>query len=748
MAAPRWGADAGAGVVITSRTASLAVAFIVVGFVVDAFTNVLFSGRPVGAVLGAAALLVALLAALGVQLGAITEAGHRIPHRARVAAAVAIAVLVYAPLPVYSADWFGLQGLVAGSSLLLLRGAARVVAAVAVCAVAGVLEGVYSSDPLTVLYLVVITAVTGLTVYGVSRIRSLIRRLDSARSQLAALSVARERLRFAHELQGLVDEQLSGVEVESELVLRLVTRRPEQAVTTLTEVVTTSRSVLAGVRSVADGYRELSAEQTIASVRTVLGAAGIAMTVTAEPVPLSPENGSLMVGALRRAVDEVLRHGVATRCAITLVRDGSTAALELVHDGGPADDWARGEVAERARRAGGELHAGIAADGSTVLTATLPALAPAADDVAEPVERSMEPRVARRIFVSVLGGLFVNGVIFALLAQMGTAATVASIACIVGVAGMQLLVFSRTDRTLRPGLRYALLAVQAVGVYLPIVAFAQPLLGLPGFLAGSVLLLLPRRAALAAFALVVASIAVAQWVLGGGASGVSYGVIATLDHGLVVFGLTSLCALVVGLSAAQTDLATEAIVQERLRFARDLHDLLGYSLSAISLKAAVAARLIETAEHERAGNEVREMLGVTRQARADARSVSSHYRELVLEDEIVSVRSVLAAADVDLALDREGGDLPAHVGSVLATVLREGVCNLLRHSAADRCRISIVQQPGAVALKIVNNGAQRGVHPRAGGITNLSSRVDELAGTMSSGLVHDGVFALDVRIPL
>lgn len=758
--APEHGGTGAAGAVtITSRTATLAVAFVFVGFVVNAFSYVLSDGRPVLAVAVAAALLVVMLVAvLSVQLGTMTAVGRRIPRRVRTAALVVLVVLVYAPIPVYGIDWFGLQGFVAGGVLLVLRGAPRVAACAAVCVLAGVLFWTSTGDALNTLYLVVITAVTGLTMYGLSRIRSFIRGLESARSQLAALSVARERLRFAQELQGLVDDRLSRIEVASELVLRLVARRPELAVAELDAVSTTSRAALESVRSVADSYRQLSVTRTIASVRTVLGAAGIVVTVAAEPLDLPPETESLLVVVLRRAVDEVLGHGRATRCALSLAREGGSVRLELGHDGTPQpepqpgdpqpDDWLRGEPAERVRRAGGRLRAGAGSDGDTVLAVELPLPAPGADAAAEPAGRPMELRGARRILVAVLAGISLNGVVFAVLAPLPPAATAVCVACIVGVAGLQLLVFSRTDVVLAPHARYALLAAQAVLVYVPIVAFGQPLVGLPGFLAGSALLLLPRRAAVVAFVLVVASVAVAQATLGGGAFGVSYGVIATLDHGLVVFGLTSLCVLVAGLSAARTGLATAAVVQERLRFARDLHDLLGYSLSAISLKAAVAVRLVGTGQRERAGDEVRELLGVARQARADARSVSSYYRELVLDDEIASVRSVLAAADVDLELDRGTGELPEEVGSVLATVLREGVCNLLRHSAADRCRISIVQEPGAVELTIVNNGAPRRAGPHAGGISNLTSRVDELAGTTTSGPGRDGEFTLDVRIPL
>jgi signal transduction histidine kinase len=201
-----------------------------------------------------------------------------------------------------------------------------------------------------------------------------------------------------------------------------------------------------------------------------------------------------------------------------------------------------------------------------------------------------------------------------------------------------------------------------------------------------------------------------------------------------------------------------AISEERLRFARDLHDLLGLSLSAMTLKNELTLRLMDI-DPDKAAEELVEILGLARQALADVRSVASSYRELSLDDEYRSAESVLTAADVRVRMDVQYTELPVLVRTVLAVVLREGVTNVLRHCRAEHCDIVIRQVDGEVSLDIVNDGVGsaeplpaatvNGTAAAAGsGIRNLSYRVTKLGGELHTGLDADGRFRLRVDVPV
>jgi two-component system sensor histidine kinase DesK len=244
---------------------------------------------------------------------------------------------------------------------------------------------------------------------------------------------------------------------------------------------------------------------------------------------------------------------------------------------------------------------------------------------------------------------------------------------------------------------------------------------------------------------------VAQAVFTGVLWDIAYTTESTIITGLVVYGLTRLSSLVTELHAARNELAKMAVAQERLRFARDLHDLLGYSLSAITLKSELTHRLM-TKDQVRAQEELAEVLDISRQALADVRSVASGYRELSLDTEADAARSVLLAADVNVRMDLDYGELPVRVRTVLATILREGITNVLRHSKAEQCEITVRQADGQVWIDIVNDGASQATAqrtPRGGsGIANLSARIAALDGTLSAGLDPDGRFRLHAQAPV
>lgn len=325
-----------------------------------------------------------------------------------------------------------------------------------------------------------------------------------------------------------------------------------------------------------------------------------------------------------------------------------------------------------------------------------------------------------------------------------------SVACVLALVLTQLRWYVQDTHQPRFPAGYAVLATQALLVYLPVLAFGDAWLGTAGFLAGN-LLLLPRAVpAWTGFGLVVSSAAAVQFTYAPRLASVLYTAIVTLATGLVVYGLSRLVALVTEVRCTRAEIARLAVLRERLRFARDLHDLLGYSLSAITLKIELTHRLMEKAPRE-AADQLLEVLEISRLALSDTRTVARGYREMSLDEECESVLDVLAAAEVAVQTDCDDTDLPVQASTVLATVLREGVTNLLRHSKAKHCELTIRQTRDHASLEIVNDGAPpplRDPERRGGrGLPNLSVRAKEIGGTVT--VEHEGnVFRLRADVPL
>ncbi len=305
--------------------------------------------------------------------------------------------------------------------------------------------------------------------------------------------------------------------------------------------------------------------------------------------------------------------------------------------------------------------------------------------------------------------------------------------------------------------RLLILFLQGLLTFLPFATFKQAWMPLPGLLCGSALLVLPDALAWTAFALLTLSVDVLQFYVGLGWRDVAYTTVSTILTGLVVFGLSRLSDLVTEVHQSRADLARLAVDQERLRFARDLHDLLGYSLSTITLKCELAYRLLP-GQADRAQQELAEILQTSRQALADVRAVASGYRDMCLATEVSDAVSMLSSLDIHTITRVECGTLPRNVDTVLATVLREGLTNMLRHSEADRCAITAVRQKRTIRFTLTNDGvghrkarletpASRGGH-HSSGIRNLATRVEGLGGRLDARVADDGWFVLEAVLEL
>ncbi|MDD6791155.1 MAG: sensor histidine kinase, partial [Thermobifida fusca] len=191
-----------------------------------------------------------------------------------------------------------------------------------------------------------------------------------------------------------------------------------------------------------------------------------------------------------------------------------------------------------------------------------------------------------------------------------------------------------------------------------------------------------------------------------------------------------------------------AVSEERLRFARDMHDLLGHSLSGIAVKSELAARLARS-DPERAAAEMAEVQRIAREALREVRAAVSGYRAVNLADELASVRSVLLAAGVSATVTGNPADIPAQSQSLIAWLVREGATNVLRHSSAQRCDITLSRQDRTWVVEVYNDGVRAGKATRFGnGLTGLSERVASAGGTLTASHTCNGGFLLRAVLPV
>ena len=228
----------------------------------------------------------------------------------------------------------------------------------------------------------------------------------------------------------------------------------------------------------------------------------------------------------------------------------------------------------------------------------------------------------------------------------------------------------------------------------------------------------------------------------------SIGQIAGLDAaiGVGMVGTARLVTLNRELRAARRELARLAVAEERLRIARDLHDLLGHSLSLIAVKSELAGRLIGT---ERATIEVHEIEDVARAALLQVRDAVSGYRQPTLVSELDSARQMLTAAGITCQVENDWPTLPIAAEAALSWALREGVTNVIRHSHGRQCAIRIAETSDAVLLEVIDDGHGGPVPPDGSGGTGLSGVAERMAffgGTCSAAPRAGGGFRLAVSV--
>ncbi|MFJ9045730.1 sensor histidine kinase [Streptomyces sp. NPDC102347] len=262
------------------------------------------------------------------------------------------------------------------------------------------------------------------------------------------------------------------------------------------------------------------------------------------------------------------------------------------------------------------------------------------------------------------------------------------------------------------------------------------------------------RPLLAAAAAVTAVAGAVSWYHDGwGSLDILY---ATAVSALVTATIVRLADTVYELREARRELARRAVEEERLRFSRDLHDLLGHTMSVIVVKSEAARRLVPR-DPQAALAQVTDIEAVGRQALTEIREAVTGYREGSLDTELDRARSALTAAGVVPLVHRSGPAPGPRTEVLLGWVVREAVTNVVRHSAARRCGITIVTTEDAARLTVTDDGTgaeadtatDSGATPAGGtGLRGLAERLAAAGGTLRAGEGAGGGFEVTVDLPV
>ncbi|MEV6836693.1 histidine kinase [Streptomyces sp. NPDC051133] len=202
------------------------------------------------------------------------------------------------------------------------------------------------------------------------------------------------------------------------------------------------------------------------------------------------------------------------------------------------------------------------------------------------------------------------------------------------------------------------------------------------------------------------------------------------------------------LDEARETRARLAVAEERLRFGRDMHDVLGRNLSVISLKSELAVQLARRGRPE-AVEQMIEVQRIAQESQREVRAVVRGYREADLGAELSGAQGVLSAAGIDCEVRAETAGLPADVQSALGWVVREATTNVLRHGDASRCRVALRTLEGRAVLTVENDGLSAAPDGGGGsGLAGLRERLAAVGGTLEAGPVPGERFLVVAEVPL
>ena len=273
-------------------------------------------------------------------------------------------------------------------------------------------------------------------------------------------------------------------------------------------------------------------------------------------------------------------------------------------------------------------------------------------------------------------------------------------------------------------------------------------------------ILLPMRAAFAVIVLLTLFPLVLTLIMHGGITDVDWWwliafVLLVRGIGLDMIGVARMGSAIRELHTTRRELARLAVIEERLRLSRDLHDLLGQTLSVITLKSELARELVQE-EPERCAQELAEIERVSRQMLREVRKTVAGYRQPTLANELDGACQLLEAAGVEYVVEQTTGDFSPTEDAILAWAVREGVTNVIRHSRAQQCLIQLIKNQGLAEAMILNDGEQPEDRQdkrtnQGNGLSGLRERVVTLGGTMEAGSLDVSGkkhFRLWVALPL
>jgi two-component system, NarL family, sensor histidine kinase DesK len=227
--------------------------------------------------------------------------------------------------------------------------------------------------------------------------------------------------------------------------------------------------------------------------------------------------------------------------------------------------------------------------------------------------------------------------------------------------------------------------------------------------------------------------------------------------GITMAGIRTQVQLGWELRQAREEVARLAATEERLRLARDMHDLTGQSLSMITLKSELAARLLrrlpESTERDRVLEEMSEVAAVSRQTLHDIREAISGYRRPTLAVEVITARAALDSAGIaahdEADLTLLSGTFDPEAEAALAWCLREAVTNVIRHSGASTCHLSLTRRGKTLVLEVRDDGKGfPAVQSLAGsGLRGMSERLSALGGSLELRPDASPGFCLTATVP-
>ena len=217
--------------------------------------------------------------------------------------------------------------------------------------------------------------------------------------------------------------------------------------------------------------------------------------------------------------------------------------------------------------------------------------------------------------------------------------------------------------------------------------------------------------------------------------------------GLILYVFTRLAVTVGELARARETVAMLRVDEERHRISRDLHDILGRSLVAVSLRIQTAIRLLDR-DRAKCGDQLEEVAKMVSEGQAQLRGLTLGETVLGFEDELTSAQEIFSRLGVRCSSELPPtGPVDANVDSLGSRVLRECVTNLLKHSRPTWAEVSLREESTASVLVIVNDGAPDAARSRGTGLSDLAERVAAIGGSLEAGHVPGGRFRVIARIP-